>query len=356
MHRRTFVRLLAAAASAKAAAGLDAAEAQQSSAPPAASPGPGPARTDLPTLRVVSRYAPAATPGMPGPYPGRVVSVKSDKCVDTATDAANDEVVREMMARGMRTLTGAGTTPDAWRRFFEPVGRRRHQGQLRRLSALRLRVRDRGRSRPPADGDRRAGVADLRLRAVSESARRGELRAASAGRRADRRGRARQPERRQQRLRSRDLPRGGSLRRRRHAVEHDAARVAAPHEDHQHPEHEGPRRDRRHRLPEEHRLRQLLQRRAHAPARQVAHLFGRRHARRDGAAALEDRAADHGRPARRVARRSVRENDALRLLSRRQIMFGTDPVAIDRLLLDIIDDEAPRRTARSRSGIVRPRR
>ena len=57
---------------------------------------------------------------MPGPYPGRVVSIRSDKCVDTSTGAANDEVVREMMARGMRTLTGAGTTADAWRRFFEP--------------------------------------------------------------------------------------------------------------------------------------------------------------------------------------------------------------------------------------------
>jgi hypothetical protein len=77
-------------------------------------------RTGVPALRVVSGYAPAATPGMPGPYPGRVVSVKSDKCVDTSTGAANDEVVREMMARGMRTLTGAGTTPDAWRRFFQP--------------------------------------------------------------------------------------------------------------------------------------------------------------------------------------------------------------------------------------------
>src|SRR5260221_7012767 len=60
---------------------------------------------------------------MPGPYPGRVVSVASAKCVDTATGAANDEAVREMMARGMRTLTGAATTPDAWRRFFEPADR-----------------------------------------------------------------------------------------------------------------------------------------------------------------------------------------------------------------------------------------
>src|SRR2546422_5213519 len=98
MHRRSFFRLLAAAPLAPALQ----------------------LRSDLPPLRVVSRYSAAATPGMPGPYPGRVVSVTSDTCVDTSTGAANDEVVREMMARGMRTLTGAGTTADAWRRFFEP--------------------------------------------------------------------------------------------------------------------------------------------------------------------------------------------------------------------------------------------
>ena len=78
-------------------------------------------RQDIPALKVVSSYAPAKTPGMPGPYPGRVVSVKSDKSVDVATGQANDTVVREMMASGMRALTGAGTTPDAWRRFFVPA-------------------------------------------------------------------------------------------------------------------------------------------------------------------------------------------------------------------------------------------
>jgi len=98
MHRRSFFRLLAAAPFAPALQ----------------------LRSDLPPLRVVSRYSAAATPGMPGPHPGRVVSVRSDTCVDTATGRANDEAVREMMARGMRTLTGAGTTRDAWRRFFEP--------------------------------------------------------------------------------------------------------------------------------------------------------------------------------------------------------------------------------------------
>src|SRR6267378_8618841 len=97
MHRRSFVRLLAAAPFA-----------------PALQP-----RNALPPLRVVSRYSAAATPGMPGPHPGRVVSVASDRCVDTSTGKADDEAVREMMARGMRTLTGAGTTRDAWQHFFE---------------------------------------------------------------------------------------------------------------------------------------------------------------------------------------------------------------------------------------------
>jgi Domain of unknown function (DUF362) len=78
------------------------------------------AQTGLPRLRVVSKYSAAKTPGMPGPYPGRVVSVISEKCVDTATNEANDAVVREMMAQGMRSLTGAATTLDAWRRFFQP--------------------------------------------------------------------------------------------------------------------------------------------------------------------------------------------------------------------------------------------
>jgi uncharacterized protein DUF362 len=117
MHRRAFVRLLAAVASAKAAAGLDVAAKERGRVPPA---GTFQIRTGLPALKVVSRYAPAAVPGMPGPYPGRVVAVTSAKSVDTSSGAANDEVVREMMAQGMRALTGAGTTAEAWRRFFAP--------------------------------------------------------------------------------------------------------------------------------------------------------------------------------------------------------------------------------------------
>jgi len=98
MHRRSFVRLLTATSFLR--------DFQ--------------VRPDTPALRVVSKYRASANSGMPGPYPGRVVSIRSDRCVDTSTGAANDEVVRDMLARGMRALTGAGTTADAWRRFFEP--------------------------------------------------------------------------------------------------------------------------------------------------------------------------------------------------------------------------------------------
>jgi Domain of unknown function (DUF362) len=96
MYRRTFVRLLAVTPLALQI------------------------RQDIPTLKVVSSYPAAKIPGMPGPFPGRVIAVTSDKSVDTSTGKASEEAVREMMARGMRALTGTSTTPDAWRRFFEP--------------------------------------------------------------------------------------------------------------------------------------------------------------------------------------------------------------------------------------------
>jgi len=75
---------------------------------------------DIPPLRVVTKYRPAAVPGMPGPFPGLVVSVKSEKSVDVDTNTANAQVVREMMARGMCALTGEARAADAWRRFFTP--------------------------------------------------------------------------------------------------------------------------------------------------------------------------------------------------------------------------------------------
>jgi len=102
MDRRDFVRLLAAVPLVPSLKGA------------AAAP------DGLPKLNIVTRYAPSATPGMPGPLPGRVIAVKSDRSVDVETSAANDEVVREMMARGMCALTGKKTPLEAWRQFVQP--------------------------------------------------------------------------------------------------------------------------------------------------------------------------------------------------------------------------------------------
>lgn len=57
---------------------------------------------------------------MPGPYPGQVASVHAEKCIDVQTEKPNAEVVREMMARGMCALTGDKDTRDSWARFIAP--------------------------------------------------------------------------------------------------------------------------------------------------------------------------------------------------------------------------------------------
>ena len=96
MKRRTFVQLLAASS-------LPLIEADAA---------------DTPRYRVASRYEPAATPGMPGPYPGRVIAVKSAKCLDERGERVDAAVVREMMEQGMRALTQEKNSIDAWRRFI----------------------------------------------------------------------------------------------------------------------------------------------------------------------------------------------------------------------------------------------
>ena len=106
MKRRAFVRLMAAVPFAPSLKGA---------------PGDPVTPAGLPKLNVVTKYAAAAVPGMPGPYPGRVIAVKSDKSVDVETSAASDEVVREMMARGMCALTGKKTPLEAWRQFVVPA-------------------------------------------------------------------------------------------------------------------------------------------------------------------------------------------------------------------------------------------
>ncbi|MDX2030253.1 MAG: DUF362 domain-containing protein [Blastocatellia bacterium] len=100
MERRTFVRLMAAAPLA---------------------PGALMERGRvIPRYRVVSGYKAAAAPGMPGPYPGTVINVRSAASLSEDGLKINAGVVREMMARGMRELTGEKADLDAWRRFITP--------------------------------------------------------------------------------------------------------------------------------------------------------------------------------------------------------------------------------------------
>jgi hypothetical protein len=107
LDRRSFLEMMAAAPLAAAA-----------DAAPRADPGLAP-ELPAPPYRVVTKHAPLAAPGMPGPYPGRVVSVTAPGSID-AQGVIVDDVVREMLDRGMRCLTGETTALAAWRHFFVP--------------------------------------------------------------------------------------------------------------------------------------------------------------------------------------------------------------------------------------------
>ncbi|HJZ98975.1 MAG TPA: DUF362 domain-containing protein, partial [Candidatus Solibacter sp.] len=74
----------------------------------------------VPDYTVVSAFQPAEHPGMPGPYPGQVVSVHAEKCIDAESEKVDSPTVQQMISQGMRALTGAKDDADAWRRFFTP--------------------------------------------------------------------------------------------------------------------------------------------------------------------------------------------------------------------------------------------
>lgn len=75
---------------------------------------------DEPVYRVVTSYKPAPVPGMPGPYPGQVVRVHSENSIDTASAKVNRDIVKHMIAAGIQALTGDARSEDAWARFVSP--------------------------------------------------------------------------------------------------------------------------------------------------------------------------------------------------------------------------------------------
>src|SRR3954463_10964953 len=68
-------------------------------------------------LGQVHSKAATSKPGMPGPFPGRVIAVEHPGCITSGTYQA--EPVRKMMEKGMTSLTGAPSWTEAWRSFFE---------------------------------------------------------------------------------------------------------------------------------------------------------------------------------------------------------------------------------------------
>jgi uncharacterized protein (DUF362 family) len=100
MDRRNF---LAAAALLPALPGVAAAQAQR----------------PVPDYRVVTPYrSPRRGAGMPGSYPGRVITVHAEACIDEATEQVDVPTVQQMIARGMTSLTGDRDPRDSWARFF----------------------------------------------------------------------------------------------------------------------------------------------------------------------------------------------------------------------------------------------
>ena len=57
-----------------------------------------------------------AGPGMPGPFPGRVVEVADAESI--VQNHVNAGIVRKMIKRGMTELTGAKTLQQAWKNLF----------------------------------------------------------------------------------------------------------------------------------------------------------------------------------------------------------------------------------------------
>jgi hypothetical protein len=75
------------------------------------------ALTGAAALGQVHGKAATTKPGMPGAFPGRVVAVGHAGCI--AQNIYQQQPIRQMMEKGMTSLTGAPSWTDAWRSMFE---------------------------------------------------------------------------------------------------------------------------------------------------------------------------------------------------------------------------------------------
>jgi hypothetical protein len=111
LDRRKFLGIasgVGVAAGIKAVFGVESAFAQQAPQTP-----PEPVKTNFDTVKDIPR----TKYSLPGLFPGKVVEVENGKC--WKGDSADTAVVREMVERGMKELTGKDGA-DAWKLFVEP--------------------------------------------------------------------------------------------------------------------------------------------------------------------------------------------------------------------------------------------
>ncbi len=81
----------------------------------------------LPNYRIVTRPVDETARstgknvlGIPGIYPGHYVRVHSEKAIDVQTNSVDAPTVKAMLSAGMCTLTGASNERDAWAQFISP--------------------------------------------------------------------------------------------------------------------------------------------------------------------------------------------------------------------------------------------
>jgi uncharacterized protein (DUF362 family) len=73
---------------------------------------------NAPRYKTVTSYKAWPAPGMPGPYPGQVAALHAARVIDAESEKVDPAVLRETMDRGMRALTGDKDTRDCWARLF----------------------------------------------------------------------------------------------------------------------------------------------------------------------------------------------------------------------------------------------
>ena len=77
-------------------------------------------KTDIPFYRIVTRFHASENLGMPGRYPATAIRVHSDSALDVQSNRADPNVVKAMLSAGMRELTGASAAEEAWSEFISP--------------------------------------------------------------------------------------------------------------------------------------------------------------------------------------------------------------------------------------------